>query len=103
MQDNSNNEFRLKDTFEINVGGQTIKVEYNGMSYGIALHFAFHGKNISSTGYRSHFMFVEEYLLRKYTDYKVCAQDIASALYEDLKKDRIKEGIIIEQLELFKE
>lgn len=103
MQDNSNSEYRGKGTFEINVGGQTVKVEYNGVTYGIVLHFAFYGKNISSTGYRSHFMFVEEYLLLKYTNYRKCAQDIANALYEDLKKERIKDGIIVEQLDLFKE
>ena len=101
MENNSKSEFRVKETFEISVGGQAVKVEYNGIFYGIVLHFAFHGKTISSTGYRSHFMFVEDYIWMKYTDYKICAKDIANNLYEEQKKERIKDGVIIEQLKLF--
>jgi hypothetical protein len=37
----------------------------------------------------------------KYTDYKICAQDIAAKLYEDIKKEMSKNGVIMEQLELF--
>jgi hypothetical protein len=96
-------EFKIKDTFEISVGGQTVKVEYDGISYGnIVIHFSFHGKNISSTGYRSHFLFTEDFISMKYSDYKICAQDIAEKLYKDTKTERMKEGIIIEQLELFR-
>ena len=96
-------EFRVKDTFEIKVGGQAVKVEYDGVSYGnIVIHFSFHGRNISSTGYKSYFLFDEDFISMKYTDYKICAQDIADKLYEDEKKERIKEGVIIEQLELFR-
>jgi hypothetical protein len=38
----------------------------------------------------------------KYSDYKICAQDIAENLYKDTKTERTKEGVIIEQLELFR-
>ena len=96
-------EFRVKDTFEIIIGGQRVKVEYDGISYGnIVIHFSFHGKNISSTGYRSHFLFTEEFISMKYSDYKICAQDIADKLYEDEKTEMSKKGVIIEQLELFR-
>jgi len=63
-------EFKIKDTFEIQVGGKTVKVEYDGVSYGnIVIHFSFHGKNISSTGYRSHFLFTEDFISMKYSNY----------------------------------
>ena len=94
-------DFKIKDTFEIIVGGQTVKVEYDGISYGIVIHFAFHGENISSTGYRSYFLSTEDFVSMKYPDYKICAQDIADNLYEDEKKESIKDGIILEQLKLF--
>ena len=95
-------EFKTKDTFEIKVGGQTVKVEYDGISYGnIVIHFSFYGKNISGTGYRSYFLFAEDFISMKYTDYKSCAQDIAAKLYEDIKKEMSKNGVIMEQLELF--
>ena len=95
-------EFKIKDTFEIQVGGKAVKVEYDGVSYGnIVIHFSFHGKNISSTGYRSHFLFTEDFISMKYSDYKICAQDIADKLYEDEKKEKIKDGVIMEQLKLF--
>jgi hypothetical protein len=95
------NEFKKKDNFEIIVGRQSVKVEYDGISYGIIIHFSFHGKNISSTGYRSYFLSAEDFVLMKYTDYKICAQDIADNLYEDENKERSKNGVIIEQLKLF--
>ena len=101
MKDNSKSEFRVKETFEISVGGQTVKVEYNGISYGIVLHFAFYGKTISSTGYRSYFLFVEDYISMGYTDYKICAKEIAEKLCKDLKKEMTKSGEDIEQLSLF--
>ena len=95
-------EFKIKDTFEISVGGQTVKVEYDGISYGnIVIHFSFHGKNISSTGYRSHFLFTEDFISMKYSDYKICAQDIAETLYKELKAEMKSNGIILEQLKLF--
>ena len=94
-------EFKKKDNFEIIVGGQAVKVEYDEISYGIVIHFSFYGKNISRTGYRSYFLSTEDFVSMKYTDYKICAQDIADKLYEDFKKERIKNGIITEQLELF--
>lgn len=94
-------EFRVKGTFEINVGCQTVKVEYDGISYGIVLHFGFHGATISSTGYRSYFLPVEDYEYMKYTDYKMCAHDIAETLYKELKAEMKSNGIIMEQLKLF--
>ena len=93
--------FKVKDTFEISIGGQTVKVEYDGISYGIVIHFGFHGKNISSTGYRSYFLPIEDYEYMKYTDYKICAQDIAETLYKELKAEMKSNGIIMEQLTLF--
>jgi hypothetical protein len=96
-------EFKVKDTFEISVGGQRVKVDYDGISYGnIVIHFSFHGRDISSTGYRSHFLFTEDFISMKYSDYKICAQDIAENLYKDTKTEIIKKGVLIEQLELFK-
>ena len=65
------------------------------------IHFSFHGKNISSTGYRSHFLFTEDFISMKYSDYKICAQDIADHLYKDQKAEMEKNGVIMEQLELF--
>ena len=94
-------DFKIKDIFEIKVGGQKVKVEYDGISYGIVLHFGFHGKNISSTGYRSYFLPVEDFEYLKYTDYKTCAQDIADHLYKEQKAEMEKSGVIMEQLELF--
>ena len=94
-------DFKIKDIFEIKVGGQKVKVEYDGISYGIVLHFGFHGKNISSTGYRSYFLPVEDFEYLKYTDYKIVAQDIADHLYKEQKVEMEKSGVIMEQLELF--
>jgi hypothetical protein len=93
--------FRVKDTFEISVNGQKVKVEYDGISYGIVLHFGFNGATISSTGYRSYFLPIEDYEYMKYTDYKICAQDIAETLYKELKAEMKSNGIIMEQLTLF--
>jgi hypothetical protein len=93
--------FKVKDTFEIIVGGQKVKVEYDGISYGIVLHFGFHGATISSTGYKSYFLFIEDYVSMKYTDYKICAQDIAETLYKEVKAEMSDKGVIIEQLTLF--
>src|ERR1035437_2778366 len=95
-------EFKIKDTFEIQVGGKAVKVEYDGVSYGnIVIHFSFHGKNISSTGYRSHFLFTEDFISMKYSDYKICAQDIADQLCKEQKAEMDQKGINMEQLELF--
>ena len=95
-------EFRVKDTFEIKVGGQAVKVEYDGVSYGnIVIHFSFHGRNISGTGYKSYFLFNEDFVPMKYSDYKICAQDIAETLYKELKAEMKSNGIIMEQLTLF--
>lgn len=93
--------YNVKDTFEINVGGQAVKVEYDGVFYGIVLHFSFYGKNISSSGFRSYFLFVETYISLGYSDYKICARDIADSLYAEERKRLSKNGVIIEQLELF--
>ena len=101
QKEKNKHEFRVKGTFEINVGGQKVKVEYDGISYGIVLHFGFHGKNISSTGYRSYFLPIEDYEFMKYTDYKICAQDIAETLYKELKAEMKSNGVIMEQLTLF--
>jgi len=95
------NGFKVRGTFEINVGGQKVKVDYDGISYGIVLHFGFHGSTISSTGYRSYFLPVEDFEYMKYTDYKICAQDIAETLYKELKAEMKSNGIIMEQLTLF--
>jgi len=52
-------EFKKKDNFKILVGGQAVKVEYDGISYGIVIHFSFYGNCISRTGYRSYFVNTE--------------------------------------------
>ena len=101
QKEKNKHEFRVKGTFEIIVGGQKVKVEYDGVSYGIVIHFGFHGKNISNTGYRSYFLPIEDYEYMKYTDYQICAQDIAETLYKELKKEMSDNGIIMEQLTLF--
>jgi hypothetical protein len=101
QKEKNKHEFRLKGIFEISVGGQKVKVEYDGISYGIVLHFGLHGATISSTGYRSYFLPIEDYEYMKYTDYKICAQDIAETLYKELKAEMKSNGIIMEQLTLF--
>ena len=101
MKDNSNSEFRVKEAFEISVGGQTVKVEYDGIFYGIVIHFSFYGNSISSTGYRSYFLFTEDYISMGYTDYKICAKEIAEKLYKDLKEEMKRNGDNMEQLSLF--
>ena len=93
--------FRVKDTFEISVGGQTVKVEYDGISYGIGIHFSFYGNCISSTGYRSYFADKEEYISMGYTDYKICADNIAGFLYKERREEMRKKGEVMEQLTLF--
>ena len=97
----SKNGFKVKDTFEISVGGQTVKVEYDGISYGIGIHFSFYGNCISSTGYRSYFADKEEYISMGYTDYKICADNIAEFLYKERREEMRKKGEVMEQLTLF--
>ena len=94
-------DFKIKDTFEIIVRGQTVKVEYDGITYGIVIHFSFYGNCISSSGYRSYFVQTVEYIREGYTDYKLCAQDIAEFLYKDRQEEIRKDGVIREQLSLF--
>jgi hypothetical protein len=94
-------EFKKKDNFEIIVGRQSVKVEYDGISYGIVIHFSFYGNCISSTGYKGYFVNTEEYISTGYTDYKLCAQDIAEFLYKDRQEEMRKNGVIIEQLKFF--
>jgi hypothetical protein len=78
--------YRVKDEFSFKIEGEEIRVEFNGESYGnYVLHFSFYSKVISTTGYKSHFMFVEEYNYEGYTDYKICAHDIAKHYYKELK------------------
>lgn len=94
-------EFKTESSFDIKVAGQNVQVEYDGISYGIVIHFSFYGKNISRTGYKSYFLFTEDYLSMGYTDYMVCARDIAEKLYKEEKEEMSKNGVIMEQLELF--
>jgi len=94
-------DFKIKNVFEILVGGQTVKVEYDGISYGIVIHFSFYGNCISSSGYRSYFVQTEEYIREGYTDYKLCAQDIAEFLYKERQEEMRKNGESMEQLSLF--
>ncbi len=94
-------DFKIKDTFEILVGGQAVKVEFDGISYGIVIHFSFYGNCVSNTGYRSYFVNTEEYISMGYTDHKLCAQDIAEFLYKDRQDEMRKNGEVMEQLSLF--
>ena len=95
-------EFKIKDAFEIQVGGKTVKVEYDGAYIkDFLLHFSFYGNCISSTGYKSYFVYQEEYISMGYTDYKILAEDIAEVLYKDRQEEMRKNGVITDQLELF--
>src|ERR1035438_9099133 len=91
--------FKVKDTFEIKVRGQTVKVEYDGdYVKNYIIHFSFYGRCISSTGYKSYFVHQEEFISKGYTDYKLCAEDIAEFLYKDRQEEMRRSGEIMEHL-----
>ena len=94
--------FKVKDTFEISIGGQTLKVEYDGdYVKNFLIHYSFYGRCISSTGYKSYFVHQEEFISMGYTDYILCAEDIAEFLYKDRQEGMRRNGEIMEQLTLF--
>lgn len=78
--------FKTKDEFIFKLDNEEIRVEFDGnWLSNYMMHFSFYGKAVSETGYRSHFLLVEDFKELGYTDYKVCARDIAVSLYKELK------------------
>lgn len=76
----------MKDEFVFQLEGEQVRVEYDrNWLPNYMIHFSFYGKYTSETGYRSYFITVEDYKDLCYTDFKVCARDIAVQLFNELK------------------
>ncbi|PIQ15276.1 MAG: hypothetical protein COW67_09255 [Flavobacteriales bacterium CG18_big_fil_WC_8_21_14_2_50_32_9] len=58
---------------------EVVKVEFKPYN-GLVAHFSFYGC-ISSTGYKSHFVYIMDKIWKMYDDVQLLAKDIAQELY----------------------